>query len=283
MNPLFDMLTQMQDNRLAEQMAARFGLQTEETRQAMAALMPAFSQGLKRNAATPEGFAAFMQALAEGNHQQYYENPFEAFTGSGVEEGNAILGHLFGSKEVSRAVARQAAAQTGLATETLKKMLPVLAPMILGGLFKQMTGDRRGGDGAGRADTGTANPFGQILEQMMRGGFGGGAASPKGKAAPFNPLEDLFKQMTGGRQTGANPGGALGDIFTEMLRGNNPAPRTPQPPEPPEPRELPEENRRPGGFDDLFGEMFNPGRKVDPGYEKNIESIFDEFLGQRRR
>ena len=56
-----------------------------------------------------------------------------------MAEGNGILGHLFGSKELSRAVAAQAAQATGIGQEMLKQMLPVIASMIMGGLFKQST------------------------------------------------------------------------------------------------------------------------------------------------
>ena len=46
-------------------------------------------------------------------------------------------------------------------------MLPALASMIMGGLFKQSTGQTQ-------ASAGSANPLQQIIEQMMKqgGGFG---------------------------------------------------------------------------------------------------------------
>ena len=56
-----------------------------------------------------------------------------------MAEGNGILGHLFGSKDLSRAVASQAAQATGIGQQVLQQMLPVIASMIMGGLFKQST------------------------------------------------------------------------------------------------------------------------------------------------
>ena len=42
-----------------------------------------------------------------------------------------------GSKEVSRQVASHASQQTGVSSDILKKMLPVVATMVMGGLSKQ--------------------------------------------------------------------------------------------------------------------------------------------------
>lgn len=319
MLPLFEMLTSMQKQAMPDAMARQFGLDPDQAQKAMEALMPAFSQGLKRNAANPAGFAGFMQALASGRHADYFNEPERAFSASGMQEGNAILGHLFGSKDVSRAIAKQAEAATGISQSILKQMLPALAPVILGGLFQQMTG---GGQGAGQATghvssgarqaSASANPFGRILEELMKGGFGGPASSPppSGRApsgrSARSPLEEILEQMMGGGRPGgqagggSQPGGPLGDIFTDMLR-NGPAGgghakerprefdeskwREPSSRGQPDPygRE-PEAGPAPrgGGLDDLFGEMFETGRDVNRQYRDSIESIFDEFLGPRR-
>ena len=54
-----------------------------------------------------------------------------------INDGNAILGHLFGSKDVSRAVAGHAAQKTGIGADVLKKLLPLVATMAMGSLSKQ--------------------------------------------------------------------------------------------------------------------------------------------------
>ncbi len=50
--------------------------------------------------------------------------------------GNDVLSQLFGSPEVSQAVVAQAAATSGVGQAILKQMLPVIASMVMGGLFK---------------------------------------------------------------------------------------------------------------------------------------------------
>src|SRR6478736_6582382 len=131
---LFDMLNQSQNGQGMDQLARQFGLSQQQAQQAVEALMPAFSQGLKRNVSDPYGVAGFMAALAGGQYGQYFDNAQAAFSPHGVAQGNSILGQLFGSKDLSRAVTAQAAQATGIGQGVLNQMLPVLASMVMGGL-----------------------------------------------------------------------------------------------------------------------------------------------------
>lgn len=78
-----------------------------------------------------------MSALSSGNHRQYIDNPTSLGDRSAVADGNGILGHLLGSKEVSREVASRAAAQTGLSADVLKRALPLAATLMMGAFSKQ--------------------------------------------------------------------------------------------------------------------------------------------------
>ncbi len=140
MLPLFDMMMQAQNGAAMEAVARQFNLAQEQATKAMAALMPAFSAGLKRSTSNPYDFVGLMQAVASGNYARYFEDMSRAFTPEGISDGNNILAQLFGSKEVSRAVAAQAAQMTGIGQDIYKQMLPVLADTLMGGLFKQTTG-----------------------------------------------------------------------------------------------------------------------------------------------
>lgn len=54
-----------------------------------------------------------------------------------TSSGNSVLGQIFGSKDVSRAVAQNAASQTGQDPSVLKKMLPMLAMLVAGYMAKK--------------------------------------------------------------------------------------------------------------------------------------------------
>ena len=71
----------------------------------------------------------------------------------------------------------------------------------------------------------------------------------------------------------------LGRIFEEMMRGGQR-----QAPEPEQqPRRETAQKTNPSGrarnpYDDLFGEMFESGRKQRDDYQKSMESVFDQYL-----
>lgn len=287
MLPLFEMLANAQNGTAMEALSRQFNLSQQQTQAAIEALLPAFSQGLKRNASDPYGVGAFLAALSTGQHAQYFEDASRAFSPQGINEGNGILGHLFGSKELSRAVAAQAAQATGIGQEVMKQMLPVIASMIMGGLFKQSAGQMHAG-----APAGSGNPLQDLFAEMMRQGgsmMGGGMQAPRPQAPQpgANPFDNPFGKMLegmfggGGQQAPQAPQSPYGDnplgrIFEEMLRGpqSRPAPE-------PEPRAKPKTN--PSGrprtpYDDLFGDMFETGAQQRETYQKNMESVFDQFL-----
>lgn len=284
MVPLFDMLTQAQNGRGLELLAKQFNLSQQQAQLAVEALLPAFSQGLKRNTADPYDLGGFLSAMASGQHAKYFEDASRAFSQQGVEEGNGILGHLFGSKDLSRAVAAQAAQATGIGQQVLQQMLPVIASMIMGGLFKQSTSQMQAASGAG------SNPLAEIIEQMMKqgglGGMFGGQPAPQQQAPqsqnPFdpmgnNPLGKVLQDMFGGGGNASQaPGGGnpWGKILEGMLGGGQQQTPTQD--------TTPKETASPGGraknpYDDLFGKMFETGRQQRDEYQKGMESIFDQF------
>ncbi len=219
MIPLMEMLMQGGNGAAMTQIAKQFGLNQAQAEKAVEALMPAFSQGLKRTVSDPAGLAKFMAAMAGGAQGSYFDNPQAAASQEGRGMGDAILGQLFGSKDVSRAVAAQAAQATGLSQSILKQMLPMLAPILLGGLFKQMTGGGSGG----------SNPLGRIFEEMMKGG-GNTPQQRAPQADAGNPWGQILEEMMGGAgqqrnpaprggQPGSSDENPLGRIIEEMMRG----------------------------------------------------------------
>lgn len=311
MLPLDDMILKAQNGAAIDMVSRQFDLTRDQTVAAMEALLPAFSQGLKRTAATPQGVAPFLQALASGNHAKYMQDMSEAFSPAGLTDGNGILGHLFGSKEVSRAVADHAAQATGLGQDILKQMLPALASMVMGGLFQQSTDRSHAASGSGFGAGG--NIIGDVIEQMMGQGAGQSqsrtrreADRDRGQPNPFdNPFGNMLQDMFGGampgmpdarespsrsRQRQPEMDNPLGRIFEDMLSagmGMAPGANRDADREPPgsqsrgrEPANEPRKNP----YDELFGQMFETGRKAQADYQKGVESIFDQFLsGMDRR
>ncbi len=151
---LLEMIQNPDNMNLVREAGKKFGMGEDDARNAIGQIVPALSRGLSRNASQPGGMEALLNALASGNHQRYVDNPEELARPEAIQDGNSILGHILGSKDVSRNVAGHAAAQTGLDPGILKQMLPMIAAMAMGVLGKQASGAgsleslRGGGEGS---------------------------------------------------------------------------------------------------------------------------------------
>ena len=134
-----------------DQLGRQFGLDPSQTSSALGALLPAVAAGFQRNASSPSGLEALLGALGGGQHGQYVDDLQRLGRPATVDDGNGILGHIFGSKEVSRQVAQRASAQSGVGADLLKQMLPVVAAMVMGAMAK-----RQGGGGLAQGNLGAA-------------------------------------------------------------------------------------------------------------------------------
>ncbi len=265
MLPLFDMMLQAQNGTAMDAMAKQFGLAREQVTQGMAALMPAFSTGFKRSTTNPYDFGQLMMTMMSGNYSQYFEDMAKAFTPQGISEGNSVLGQIFGSKEVSRAIAAQAAELSGVGQDVLKQMMPAIATAMMGGLIKQSLGQMQ--------PTGNfwnTMPQANVFEQWMQAV----GLQPK----PKNPMEALFDNpFTQSFQAffatqaakkeepvSAFAGNPFMDMFEKMM-----APVSPKAPEEPAPAKH---------FTDMVNTMFDSGLEVQKNYQKNMDAIFDTYL-----
>jgi hypothetical protein len=119
------------------QIGSQLGLDDAQTASALAALVPAVSAGLRQNVQSPDGLGGLVSALSGGSHQRYIDDPTALADPGAVADGNGILGHVLGNKEVSRQVAARAGAQTGLGPEVMKRMLPLVAALVMGAMSRQ--------------------------------------------------------------------------------------------------------------------------------------------------
>ena len=163
MSNLLETILDANGGAVVGQLAREFGLGDAKARDALGQLAPAVARGIQNNAASSNGLDTLMQALRAGNHQRYLERPEEITGSSGIQDGNAILGHIFGSKDVSRNVAGRASQATGIDASLLRKMLPAVAAAAMGALASQKPA---GGSGAQRADV-SGSAAGDLLSQFL--------------------------------------------------------------------------------------------------------------------
>ena len=184
-----------------QSMARELGVSEDEAASGAAALAPAILGGFSKQAqaqpAGANGLGDLLERLGGGGllDQVLAPQPTD------VSPGNDVLGQIFGSKDVSRAVAQNAASQSGLAPGLLQKMLPMLAMLISGYMARQASG--------GAAATGGGGGLGDLLGGLLGGRAGGAAAAAPGGAGlsgglgglgamldangDGNPLDDIIR------------------------------------------------------------------------------------------
>ncbi|MBW6420850.1 DUF937 domain-containing protein [Rhizobium sp. XQZ8] len=274
MLPLFDMMLRAQNGAGMEAIAKQFNLAQEQATQAMAALMPAFSSGFKRSSANPYDLTQLMGSMFSGSYAKYFEDMSKAFTPQGVQDGNAVLEKLFGSKDVSRAIAQQAEQFTGIGQEVFKKMMPVMADAVMGGLFKQMTGQMSSAN-----DAFASSPMGQMSQQWLEAM--GLKAKPQPATNPFdNPFTQAMRSMWGLEKPEQPQPASTADPFSfnpfaktfqDMMAGNFAG----KPTEPEKPAEKTAPSIEPNAYRDMLNSMFDSGLDVQKTYQKNMEAIFE--------
>jgi hypothetical protein len=134
---ILDTILSANNGAVVSQISKQLGIPDSVAQQAVSSLVPALSRGLVRNAEKPGGLDSLLGALGSGKHAQYLDNPQTIGKASSIDDGKAILGHIFGSKDVSRNVAGNAAQKTGIDAGILKQMLPMLGTVAMGALAKQ--------------------------------------------------------------------------------------------------------------------------------------------------
>jgi hypothetical protein len=134
---LYEVLASAQHGDALRELGDQFGLTPQQTKEAVAALLPAISVGLKRATETPEGLGDLFSVMGRQPELfAMYDDPSAAFSREGREAGNAVLAQMFGTPDASRAIADQAQnfSGGGVTSGILKKLLPVLVGMIISGL-----------------------------------------------------------------------------------------------------------------------------------------------------
>ncbi len=181
---LLQTILNAQGGRAVDQVGQQLGLDRNQTMAAIQGLLPALAGGLAKNTSQPGGLESLEAALTRGQHTRYLDNPGTLAEPDAIQEGNGILGHLFGSKDVSRQVASSVSSQTGLGVDVLKKMLPMVASLAMGAL----------------AQRAARTPSGNVQLGQDRGAGG---------------LFDMLGPLLGG---GQGAGGVLGGILGSMFR-----------------------------------------------------------------
>lgn len=124
-----------------DQMANKTGLDTGSISQIIAKVAPALMQGANANLKSDADSSGLLDLISRADIQ----NP-------DISQGNDLLGFLTGSKENSRALAGDVGSQLGIDANSIKQLLPMIAPLVAGLFNKQVGASNFSQNGANAND-----------------------------------------------------------------------------------------------------------------------------------
>jgi hypothetical protein len=209
MSGLLDAVLSAGGGSAIQMLGGKFGLPPAATRSALEALLPMVSGGLKNQAQAPGGLEGLLGSVLKPAHAEYGDNADVLARPGTSAMGNEVLGAIFNNdRDVSRAVAAQAAQKTGIDVGILKQMLPVIAMMAAGAMAKNANSGGLGnliGAAMGGGGGGGGGMLGNVLGAAMGGGQGQQAAGGLGALGGIanmldmdhdgNPLNDIMGML----------------------------------------------------------------------------------------
>ncbi|HEY7615055.1 MAG TPA: DUF937 domain-containing protein [Gemmatimonadales bacterium] len=185
-----------------QSIARELGISESQAASGAAALAPAILGGFKKQAqAQPGGLEGLGGLLNQLGGSGLLDDVLSSKP-TDVGRGNEVLGQIFGSKDVSRAVAQNAASQSGLDPGVLKKMLPMLAMLVAGYMARQRSVGAGTSAGASAQPASGGGGLGGLLGGLLGGqaGRGGGLASMLDMDGDGNPLDDILRMVGKGQR-----------------------------------------------------------------------------------
>ena len=182
-------------------LAAKVGADQAEVRRAIQTLVPALLGGLQQNVVTDDIDSSELESAVAQQGAGGLLDGGISVDQVDAAQGDHYVARLFGGHDSGQVAS--ALTNAGAGGDLVKKLLPLLAPIVLAYVGKQFSQNNPAG-----APAQGGGGLGDLL-----GGILGGAASGGGRPAD-NPLGSILGSVLGGKQ-----GGAIGDILGGMLGG----------------------------------------------------------------
>jgi hypothetical protein len=208
----------------------QFGLTEAQTRTAIGALAPVVAAGVRRAAQTPEGLQQIFKSALTDNYGRTLEDEREISFGRAKPTGDNILAQIFGNQNVSREVAQRLSTSSGIDQSLLKKLLPIVAMMIMGQLSKKVGSVGAAGglnEIVGNLESESAQAGSGGLGGILKKVFGGAPRHDPGVSQGVpNPLEDMLGNiLRGGPGEGRTnvkqvPPEQMGEILKGIFSGS---------------------------------------------------------------
>lgn len=118
----------------ADNLATAFGVKPDQAQLAMDYMTQALTDRIERNTLSRGGIADIFDLLARPGTGTALRDSTALASNNVADAGNQVLEVLFGTKHQSRGIAAGAARTSGIDVDTLQRMLPAVASMVMGAL-----------------------------------------------------------------------------------------------------------------------------------------------------
>jgi hypothetical protein len=187
--------------------ANKLGADQGEVNQAIQTLVPTLLGTLHENVAAEDIDSTQLESTVVAEGQTDLLDGGVVVDQIDESQGNQMVASLFGGNDTNQ-VASALSGAGAPGGDLIKRLLPMLAPIVLAYVGRQFSQRNQAGTGA-QAQAAPGGGMGDLLGSIL-----GGGAPAGGAAAGNNPLGSILGGVLGGGQ-----GGALGNILGGLLRG----------------------------------------------------------------
>ena len=135
MSGILDLLNSDLGKTIISGVSQESGQPQDKTGKLLTMAMPVLIQAMKRNASAPEGAQGLMNALSSKHDGSILDNLGGFLNGGDFSDGSKILGHVLGGNQDT--MVQGLSSKTGVDSSIISKILPMLAPIVMGYLGKQ--------------------------------------------------------------------------------------------------------------------------------------------------
>lgn len=194
MSGLDDLLAQIP----VQDLASKVGASEADVNTAIATLIPVLVGGLQQNAEDPD-HASKIESAANSHAASGLLDSGVSVDQVDEADGLKAIAKIFGGNDADQVASALAGGGAG-SSDLLKQLLPLLAPIVLAYIGKQMTGNS-----APEQQQASGGVLGDVLGSILGGASKGGGGGSLGGIL--------------GNALGGKAGGAIGDILGGLLGG----------------------------------------------------------------
>ncbi|WP_339837003.1 DUF937 domain-containing protein [uncultured Flavobacterium sp.] len=212
MSGILDLLNSDLGKQLVSNISEKTGINATQASDVVSSSVPALLGQMQNNILSGEGASGLLSALTSGKHDgSILDNLGGFLNGGDFSDGDRILSHVTGNKQDT--MVQGLSAKTGVDSSIISKILPMLAPIIMGYLGKQTK----------NSGVSTTPDLGGLLGGLLGGGNDSSGGSSLGGSLLTSVLDqngdgkldinDAMSAISGSGKKKGGLGALLGGLF----------------------------------------------------------------------